>query len=679
MNQDQEYIEHKVQELRREINLHNYYYYVLDDPVISDAEYDRMLAELKDLEEKHPRLKHPGSPTMKVGAPPAGQFEHREHSLPMYSLDNSFSLAEVREFVQRIKKQIPDSDPHFWAEPKLDGLAVEIIYENGLYVAASTRGDGYVGEDVTDNIRTIRNLPLSLFEVDYMPEYLEGRGEVVIPRQEFARLNEDKTRKKEKVFANPRNAAAGSVRQLDSRITASRPLYFFSYGTGISRFKSGAGWQSQEEIARGLNALGLPTVPGGRICRDPAEVEECYREQLDRREQSDFEIDGLVIKVNDIGLQQRLGFTARAPRWAMAVKFPALQGRTLLKDIQVQVGRTGALTPVAILEPLNLGGVVVSRASLHNENEIRSKDLKIGDLVLVQRAGDVIPEVVRPETRERDGTQKDFIFPEKCPACRSPVARIDDEAAIRCLNMSCPARLEQQLIYFAGKQGLDIEGLGRQWIKVLVKMGLLYSPADIFRLTLDDLLPLDGMGRKLAQNILDSIKQAAQKATLPRLIAALGIRHVGVETAKRLAENYKDLDELAAADENSLQLIEDIGPEVASSIAGFFANPQNRKLLEEFKEIGLWPSHTPGAGEDLPLKGKKLVFTGAMQDLSRDRARELVEKLGGKVSGSVSGNTDMVVVGQNPGSKLTKARELGLEILSEQEFLSRIDNWSPGA
>ena len=679
MNQDQEHIEHRVKELRREINLHNYYYYVLDDPVISDAEYDRMLAELKYLEEKHPRLKHPGSPTMKVGAPPAGQFEHREHSLPMYSLDNSFSLDEVREFVQRIKKQIPDADTHFWAEPKLDGLAVEIIYENGFYVAASTRGDGYVGEDVTDNIRTIRNLPLALFDVDFMPEYLEVRGEVVIPRQEFARLNQQKAQKKEKVFANPRNAAAGSVRQLDSRITASRPLYFFSYGTGVSRFKAGAGWQSQEEIARGLDELGLPTVPGGRICGDTAEVEECYREQLDRREQSDFEIDGLVIKVNDIHLQQRLGFTSRAPRWAMAVKFPALQGMTRLKDIQVQVGRTGVLTPVAILEPLNLGGVVVSRASLHNENEIRSKDLKIGDMVLVQRAGDVIPEVVRPEIQERDDTQKDFVFPDKCPACESPVTRIDDETALRCLNISCPARLEQQLVYFSGKQGLDIEGLGRQWIRVLVREGFLYSPADVFRLSLEDLLPLDGMGRKLAQNILDSISYAAQKATLPRLIAALGIRHVGVETAKRLAENYKDLDELAEADENSLQLIGDIGPEVASSIAGFFNNSQNKKLLEELKEIGLWPSHAAGVKEDLPLKGKKLVFTGGMQTLSRDRAREMVEKLGGKVSGSVSKNTDMVVTGENPGSKLSQARELGLEVLSEEEFLSRIDSWSTSA
>ncbi len=676
MNQGQEHIEHRAEQLRREINLHNYYYYVLDDPVISDAEYDRMLAELKDLEEKHPGLKHPGSPTMKVGAPPAGQFEHREHSLPMYSLDNSFSLDEVRDFVQRIKKQIPDADPYFWAEPKLDGLAVEVIYENGLFVAASTRGDGYVGEDVTDNIRTIRNLPLTLFDVDSMPEYLEVRGEVVIPRQEFARLNADKARKGEKVFANPRNAAAGSVRQLDSRITASRPLYFFSYGTGISRFKSGSNWQSQQEIARDMEALGLPTVPGGRICRDTDEVEQCYREQLDRREQSRFEIDGLVIKVNDIALQQRLGFTSRAPRWAMALKFPAMQGRTRLNDIQLQVGRTGVLTPVAILEPLNLGGVLVSRASLHNENEIRAKDLKIGDMVLVQRAGDVIPEVVRPLVKERDSTQIDFIFPDECPACDSPVTRLKDEVALRCLNISCPARLEQQLIYFAGKQGLDIEGLGRQWIRVLVSKELIKSPADLFRLRLDDLVPLDGMGLKLAHNILDSIREAAEKAVLPRLIAALGIRHVGVETAKRLAEHYKDLDELAAARQEDLQGIEDIGPEVALSIAEFFNNNQNKKLLEEFKEIGLWPVQALNVDNKMPLKGKKMVFTGGMKTLSRDRAREEVEKLGGKVVGSVSRNTDMVVAGENPGSKLNKARELGIEILSEDDFLNFLHSWS---
>ncbi len=672
MNKEQEKLKARAEELRREINYHNYRYYVLDDPVISDAEFDSLLAELKALEQKHPWLDHPASPTKKVGAEPAEAFSTMKHSLPMYSLDNSFSLQEMREFVRRIKKNIPGTEPSFWVEPKLDGLAVELIFDQGVYAAASTRGDGYTGEDVSANIKTIRNLPLSLLEKENQPEYLEVRGEVVIPKQDFLRLNDLKAQRGEKVFANPRNAAAGSVRQLDPKITASRPLYFFAYGVGLKRFKGDYQWNSQEEISTGLRDLGVPVVQKGKVCRNEQEIEACYEQQFKEREQSSFEIDGLVLKVNELKLQEKLGFTSRAPRWALALKFPALQGRTIIKDIHVQVGRTGVLTPVAILEPVKIGGVVVSRASLHNENELRAKDLKIGDQVLVQRAGDVIPEVLKPFKEERNGTQQEFVFPDKCPACSGPVSRLNQEVALRCLNMSCPARLEQGLIYFVSKNGLDIDGLGRKWIKILIENGLVHSPADIFRLDKKDLLPLERMGEKSAQNLIASVSEARKKATLPKLIAALGIQHVGSETAKKLAENFSNLDELSVADEQTLQKIEDIGPEVAGSIVKFFSNPDNQNLVQEFKHIGLWPVHRPESGKEQPLKGQKILFTGGLQNLTREQATERVESLGGKVTGSVSGNINIVVVGENPGSKLDKARNLGLKIINEDDFLELI-------
>ena len=672
MNREQDKLKIRAEELRREINYHNYRYYVLDDPVISDAEFDSLMAELKALERKHPWLDHPASPTKKVGAEPADAFSTRKHSLPMYSLDNSFSLQEMRDFVRRIKKNIQGIEPSFWVEPKLDGLAVELIYEQGVYVAASTRGDGYTGEDVSANIKTVRNLPLSLLEKENQPEYLEVRGEVVIPKKDFLRLNDLKSQKGEKVFANPRNAAAGSVRQLDPKITAFRPLYFFAYGVGLKRFKGDYQWNSQEEISTGLKGLGVPVVQKGQVCRNEQEIEACYEQQLKEREQSSFEIDGLVLKVNELKLQEKLGFTSRASRWALALKFPALQGRTRIKDIHIQVGRTGVLTPVAILEPVKIGGVVVSRASLHNEKEIRAKDLKIGDQVLIQRAGDVIPEVLKPFKEERNGTQQEFVFPVKCPACSGPVSRLNQEVALRCLNMSCPARLEQGLIHFVSKSGLDIDGLGRKWIKILIDKGLVHSPADIFRLDKKDLLPLERMGEKSAQNLITSVAEAKKRATLPKLIAALGIQHVGSETAKKLAENFSDLDELSAADEQTLQKIEDIGPEMAGAIVKFFSNPDNRNLVQEFKHIGLWPVHHPESDNQKPLKGQKILFTGGLQNLTREQATERVESLGGKVTGSVSGNINIVVVGENPGSKLDKARNLGLKIINEDDFLELI-------
>ena len=672
-------IQERVKKLREEISYHDYRYYVLDDPVISDPEYDRLFNELKKLEEKYPELDDPNSPTKRVGGTALTEFKPRAHSMPMYSLDNGFSLADWEEFLGKIKRIDPDAIASgFWVEPKMDGLAVEVIYEQGQFKAAATRGDGLIGEDITANMRTIRNLPLTLMSDD-PPPYLEVRGEVIIFKKDFEKLNAEQLEKGDKVFANPRNAAAGSLRQLDPKITARRPLKFFAYGIGQVRFKNKPAWTTQEEVVTGLKSLGIATAPEGKLCLRPDDVARYYQKILEKRNNLPFELDGIVIKINDLAMQEKLGATARAPRWALALKFPAHQGETRLLDIIVQVGRTGVLTPVAILEPITLSGARVSRATLHNENEIQAKDLRIGDIVVVQRAGDVIPEVVRPVKEKRTGNEKEFHFPRTCPACNSSVARIGDEVAWRCLNISCPARLEQGLIHFVSKTGLDIEGLGKRWIQVLVRKGLVKSPVDLFRLKKQDLLPLERMGEKLAENMLGSIEQARKNASLRKLISALGIRLVGEQTARVLAENYKDLDELAKASVEDLQELPDIGPEVASSIVQFFQNKANKELLEGFKEIGLWPveeveKEDGKLGEEESekirnLEGKKFIFTGGLKSMSRSEAKKKVEELGGRVVSAVSRNVDYVVVGDKPGSKLDKAKSLGLNIINEDEFL----------
>ncbi|MCA1743296.1 MAG: NAD-dependent DNA ligase LigA [Desulfovibrionales bacterium] len=658
----------RVEELRREIEYHNHRYYVLDDPEITDPEYDTLLQELIALENKFPELDHPASPTKKIGGEPVSAFSSKVHSIPMYSLDNGFSLSELEAFIKRIEKQMPGKGMDFWVEPKLDGLAVEVIYEHGNFIGACTRGDGITGEDVTANIRTIKNLPLVLLQNHNHPEYLEVRGEVVIPTKDFEKLNALKIEKNEKPFANPRNAAAGSVRQLNPRITASRPLYFFAYGIGLVRYGRHEQWKSQKDISEGLKSSGIVTVPQGRICSDFEDIAGFFEKSMQERTESPFEIDGLVVKVNELELQNNLGFTSRAPRWAIALKFPAVQAQTELKSIQVQVGRTGVLTPVAFLEPVNVGGVVVSRATLHNENEIKAKDLLIGDKVLVQRAGDVIPEIVRPLKEYRTGSEKKFVFPDKCPSCQTDVYRLKGEVAWRCTNISCPARLEQGLIHFVSRKGLDIEGLGKKWARIFVKKGLVKKISDIFSLSRDELLRLERMGEKSADNLLDSIRFAAKNVTLPRLIFALGIRHVGEQTAKSLTERFSDLDALFRADEEELKLIDDIGPEVASSIVAFFKNPDNQQLLDDLKHKGVWPVMESGSKVHDFLEGQKFVFTGGLENFTRDQARERVEKNGGKVIGTISKNVDFVVAGEKPGSKLEKAKQMGLKIIDEKEF-----------
>lgn len=680
--------EEHIRRLRALIRHHDHRYYVLDDPEISDAEYDALYRELSDLEKQHPNLDDPCSPTRRVGFEPLSAFTSFVHSLPMQSLDNAFTKEDWQAFLDRTSRLLQGKSLEFWVDPKLDGLAVEVVYEQGRLVRAGTRGDGLVGEDVSANMRTVRNLPLALREEasgvpERLPGYLEVRGEVIILHRDFAALNEAQMESGARTFANPRNAAAGSMRQLDPGITARRPLRFYAYGIGLAlplrRQNEEYIWPTQQTVMKALAGFGFTVPDLSTLCATPEEVEEQYRHIGQARASLGYDIDGMVVKVNDLALQRKLGFTAKAPRHTLAWKFAATQAVTWLKNIQIQVGRTGVLTPVAILEPVSLAGVTVSRATLHNGDEIRAKDLRIHDLVVVQRAGDVIPEVVRPVTEVRTGIESAFVFPDHCPSCNSLATRLPGETAWRCQNISCPAQLREGLVHFVSKAGLDVPGLGRKWIETLVDRGLIRSKADIFRLGVEDLMGLEGMGPKLAQNIIAAVAIAKRNTDLTRLIRALGIRHVGAQTARVLALHFQDLDALAAADEHRLRLLPDVGPEVAASIRGFFANPENRLLLEEFRNsesVGLWPGRPPSASPSAPgsgaapLQGKRVLFTGSLPGLSRGEAGKMVASAGGLVTESVSKKVDLVVAGDDPGSKLTKARELGLRVISGREFLA---------
>ncbi|MBF0481851.1 MAG: NAD-dependent DNA ligase LigA [Desulfovibrionaceae bacterium] len=680
----------RARELRASIERHNHLYYVLDAPQISDAAYDALFRELEALEREHPDLADPNSPTRRVGGRPAAAFVSRPHRQRMYSLDNALTEQEWLAFAERVEKLLPGQEVDYFADPKFDGLAMELIYEQGRFTAALTRGDGETGEDITANMRTVRNIPMELGAHAARsglaaPELIEVRGEVVMAKRDFHALNERQMEDGAKVFANPRNAAAGSARQLDPRITAARPLKFYAYGLGETRFAAGArGFAGQREAMDALRGYGFAVAPEGRLAK-AAEIYAYFLELGRRREQLPFEIDGLVVKVDRLDFQAELGFTARSPRWAIALKFPARQAQTKLAAIEVQVGRTGVVTPVAILEPVSVGGVTVGRATLHNEDEIRAKDVRPGDTVVVQRAGDVIPEVVGPVLDKRPQGLAAFVFPATCPACASPLTRLPDEAAWRCLNLACPAVGKQHIAYFASKSGLDIQGLGRRWIEILADKGLARSPADLFELTREDLLGLERMGEKLAGNFIAQIEEAKSRASLAKLIGALGIRLVGTQTAKTLAGYFTDLDALGRATaEELLKLNEngqlhDIGPAIAASVAAFFANPQNRDLLVRFKAAGLWPlggqakisSGTSGQGGESggPVAGKTFLFTGALDGLPRSQAQAMVEAAGGSVAASVSKNLDYLVAGEAPGSKLAKAEKLGVAVLNQAQFL----------
>ena len=657
-------IQKRVEELRQQINYHNYRYYVLDDPEIPDSEYDRLMRELQELEAKYPELITPDSPTQRVGAEPLKEFGEVRHKVPMLSLANAFSDEELREFDARVRKLLGTEKPiDYAAEPKLDGLAVSLRYEAGVLVQGATRGDGYRGEDVTANVRTIDSIPLRLLG-NRWPKVLEVRGEVFMSKKGFEELNRRARKKGEKTFANPRNAAAGSLRQLDPRVTASRPLVFFAYGWGELSVKQLAPTHS-ESMYR-LRDFGLPISPELKVLEGVEACLEYHKAMLEKREQLDYDIDGVVFKVDRLDWQERLGYVSRAPRWAIAHKFPAEEALTVVRDVEWQVGRTGAVTPVARLEPVEVGGVTVKNATLHNMDEIEKKDIRIGDTVYVRRAGDVIPEIVRVLLDRRPPDAKKIRLPKKCPVCGSEVIKPEGEAIARCTGgLFCPAQRKESIKHFASRRAMDIEGLGDKLVEQLVDKGLVQDPADLYSLTKEQLVGLERMGEKSAQNLLDALERS-KETTLARFLYAIGIREVGEATAQTLARHFGSLQAIEKASEEELQQVPDIGPVVAAYIASFFRQPHNQEVIRKLIEAGVhWPEEeTAPKPEELPLHGKTFVLTGALSR-PREEVKERLQELGARVSGSVSKKTDYVVVGENPGSKYDRAKALGVTVLDE--------------
>lgn len=663
-------IEKEIERLVNELNDHSYRYYVLDQPVISDAEYDRLYRRLKDLEEKY-RLILPGSPTKRVGAPPLEKFEKVKHTEPMLSLDNAFSYDEVREFDKRVKKLLgTDKEIEYTVEPKYDGLAIELTYRNGLLFRASTRGDGYEGEEVTLNIKTIRSVPLKI-EEERIPDEIDIRGEVYMELEEFGKLNRKREEMGEPLFANPRNAAAGSVRQLDPSITMSRRLYLACYGMGVVK---GVSFRSQSEFIAWLKEKRFPTPARIEIVKGIERAVEVIRAFEEGRGSFPFETDGAVIKVNDFGLQKQLGVKTREPRWAIAYKFQAHQGTTRIKEIHGSVGRTGVITPFAVFEPVRIGGVTVARSTLHNWDEIARKDIRVGDTVVVERAGDVIPHVVTVVKEKRAGKEKIFPIPEKCPACGSRVVREEGEVAVRCIALHCPAQVKEKIIHFASRGGLDIEGLGEKNVELLYTRGLIKRFEDIYKLKKEELLLLPRFAEKSAQNLIDAVGRS-KHATLAKFLFAIGILHVGEYAAKLLAKNFRMLEDLYKVAPEKIMQIKQMGEKIASSVATFFNDEKNITTLETLKSLGLkianpdFVSERKGA---MPLEGLTFVITGTLPK-SRKEVEDLIEGNGGKASSSVSASTDYLVVGEEPGSKLEKAKALGVKTISYDVLMKMIE------
>ncbi|MCI0848029.1 MAG: NAD-dependent DNA ligase LigA [Chloroflexi bacterium] len=657
--------------LRRVINTHNHRYYVLDDSTISDAEYDRLLQELRALESEHPELLTPDSPTQRVGGAPADGFIQVQHSAPMLSLANAFNREDLENWLRRTKALVDDAEFDLVCELKIDGLAVNLTYENGVFVRGATRGDGTVGEDVTRNLRTIKTIPLSLLKG--APDRLEVRGEVYLPIPEFRRMNEELAAKGEQLYMNPRNTGAGSVRNLNPKVTASRNMAIWVYSL------TGAGApppvEGHWEALDWLKSLGFRINPHNRICSTIEEVIDFYDHWVEARHDLPYEADGVVVKVSSLALQDALGVVGREPRWAVAYKFPAEQAVTRLLEIGINVGRTGSLNPYAVLEPVVVSGVTVRNASLHNEEDIHRKDIRVGDLVTIERAGDVIPHVLGPVLSERPKGAKKYKMPAKCPVCRTAIVKPDDEAMHRCPNTSCPAQFFELLKHFVSKGAADIDGLGERWCQVLIDQGIVTDLADLYTLTKDQLLQLDRMGDKLATRIVANIEASKQKP-LPRLLFALGIIHVGSEVAELLTQAYNSIDEIAAATEEELAEIPGIGPKIAASIATYFQAAASKTVIEKLRAAGVTLKQEPRqvSAVGLPLTGRTFVVTGTLSGFSRSESESRIKALGAKVTSSVTRNTDYLVVGESPGSKLAAAERLGTAILDETAFAELLAN-----
>ncbi len=658
-------IKKKIEKLREDITYHEKKYYVDNDPQISDYEFDQLIKKLQDLEKKYPQLITPESPTQRVGEEPIEGFPSVTHRVPMLSLDNCYSSKELHEFESRLKKVLSDEAVKYIVELKIDGLGVSVLYRNGNFHQAVTRGDGVRGDDITSNVKTIKSLPLSIKE----EKEVEVRGEIYLPFQSFEAINWTKKQNNEPLFANPRNAAAGSIRLLDPKEVAKRNLDIFLYTIFIDQKELDSQWQNLKV----LKQLGFKTNPFSRLCSSIEEIISVYDTLRSEREDLDYDADGIVIKVNSTEQQKRLGETSKFPRWAISFKFPARQGTTQVKNIRVQVGRTGALTPVAELKPVIISGTTISRATLHNEEEIKRKDIQIGDTVLVERSGDVIPKIVSVMKEKRTGKEKKFEFPDRCPVCHAAAFRPEGEAVSRCTNPSCPAKLKQSLLHFASRKAMDIEGLGESLVEQLLSSGLVKEIPDIYFLSQKELSSLERMGDKSSENLLQEIEKSKQSG-LKRLIFAIGIRYVGERTAHILASHFKSIDRLEKASKEELTSIPDIGPKVAESIVFTCKQPEHENLLNRLKKARLTfdyekeESTTPQI-----LKEKTFVLTGALKNYSREEAKHIIESLGGKVTSSLSHKTDYLVVGESPGSKLLKAKELGISLLFEKEFLSLIN------
>ncbi len=670
----------RVAELRSLISRYDYHYYVLDDPLVEDSEYDRLYRELRDLEEAHPELLSPDSPTRRVGGAPLEEFEQVAHTAPMLSLDNTYSEEELKAFDERVRRglDLGETPVGYVAELKLDGLGVSLRYENGIFVRGATRGDGRTGENVTVNLRTVRSLPLSLERENLpsgLPEVLEVRGEVYMTREGLKKANRQREAAEEPLFANPRNAAAGSLRLLDPKITAARPLNLFIYQLVHSPESPAEHLPGMlhSETLKYLQAARLPVEPHWKACRGIEEVIAYCESWAAKRQSPGYDIDGVVVKLDDLSWRERLGFTAKYPRWAIAYKFAAERARTRLTGIDVQVGRTGALTPTARLEPVFLAGTKVSNATLHNEDEIARKDIRIGDWVWIEKGGDIIPKVEQVDLSEREPGVEPFRMPETCPACGAPAVREEGEVVRRCTNYLCPAQTKERIRHFCSRGAMDIEGAGPALVDQLVEEGLVHDVADLYTLTREQLAALERMAEKSADNLLEALEKSRRQGAA-RFLFALGVRHVGTTAAELLIERYGGIEALSQASAGELESVEGIGPVVAGSLAGFFADPKNLKLIERLKAAGVGleeksPSPGPAISQDNPFYGRTFVLTGALAQFTRSEAAERIKAAGGKVSGSVSKKTDYLLAGEEPGSKLEKARKLGVEVIDETRFV----------